>query len=235
MSSILITWPLSGRQVPLWSWLHSQSGWVVNIAWWFFLVGAQHPLHKVKWHFFSSLPYSAASPQHCVCILSFLVTEWIRQALMCKLSHLQLMERLRSHTLTSDANPILHSTLTRKPCVLRSTHKPQQDPSSDPLGIWIWVLGGLVHIWDESVFCEEEDFLNERNLSTRTLNFSALRLFPESGTQETEVSSLTGGESITGNPNEDGANVGGPEEADRCRTVVHQDTELGAPEEVGKQ
>lgn len=97
------------------------------------------------------------------------------------------------------------------------------------------MLGGLVHIWDESVFCEEEDFLNERNLSARTLNFSALRLFPESGTQETEVSSLTGGESITGNPNEDGTDVGGPEEADRCRTVVHQNTELWAPEEVGKQ
>ena len=71
------------------------------------------------------------------------------------------------------------------------------------------MLEGLVHIWDESVFCEEEDFLNERNLSSRALNFSALRLFPESATQETEVSSLTGGESITGNPDEDGADVGG--------------------------
>ena len=76
------------------------------------------------------------------------------------------------------------------------------------------MLGGLVHIWDESVFCEEKDFLNKRNLSSRALNFFTLRLFPESGTQEMEVSSLTGGESITGNPDEDGADVGGQEEAD---------------------
>ena len=85
------------------------------------------------------------------------------------------------------------------------------------------------------VFCEEEDFLNERNLSARALNFSALRLFPESGTQEAEVSSLTGGERITRNPDEDGTEIGGPEEADRSQTVVRQDTELGAPEEDGKQ
>ena len=64
------------------------------------------------------------------------------------------------------------------------------------------------------MFCEEKDFLNKRNLSSRALNFFALRLFPESGTQEMEVSSLTGGESITGNPDEDGADVGGQEEAD---------------------